>query len=122
MRAKRNIPTDLFEYPGMRQQSVATRIILVGLILNADDAGRGLAHAGWLARAFNESIAQIEEALMALEKIDLLTCYQGGRHRYYALTHWRKWQRLRRPLPSRHPAPPALGQQQKEEVSYGSQS
>jgi len=121
MRAKRDIPTDLFEYPGMRKQSCITQLILVGLVLEADDEGRGLACAELLAHALNRTVTQIEEALSALEQIGMLMCYQAGRYRYYALTYWRKWQRIRRPLPSRYPAPP-VGNAGRKEVPHGAQS
>jgi len=84
------------------------RMILVGLVLNADDEGRGLAHAGILERELDYTPEVIDAALREMEACDLVQCYQVERHRYYSLRCWRDWQMLSKPAPSRFPAPPPL--------------
>lgn len=107
MARSRSLPSNLFEDPDFFELGSDMQIILVGLVLGADDAGRGLAHSGLLARKLNKDVALIEQALSALEERGLLICYQVERQRYYCLTRWQEWETLSRPTPSKHPAPPS---------------
>ncbi len=110
----RLIPTNYFRDPDvMSLSSGDVRLILVGLVLHADDYGRGLAHTAILGRDLDYPPEVIEAALCELERADLLQCYQIGKHRYYALTRWNDWQKLTKRTPSRIPAPPT----QEEAVS-----
>jgi DNA-binding transcriptional ArsR family regulator len=103
----RLIPTSYFRDPDvMSLSSGDVRLILVGLVLHADDYGRGLAHAVILGRDLDYPPDTIETALGELEQAELLQCYQEGKHRYYALTRWNDWQKLNKPTPSKLPAPP----------------
>jgi hypothetical protein len=105
----RLIPTSYFRDPDvMSLSSGDVRLILVGLVLQADDYGRGQAHAVILGRDLDYAPEIIEAALGELEQAELVQCYQGGKHRYYALTRWDDWQKLPIPkrTPSRLPAPP----------------
>lgn len=106
MASKRSIPTTLFASPDFFElSSDATRLILIGIILDADDEGRGSAHSRLLARKLDKQEAQIEGALIELEEHGILQCYQvQGRH-YYVLSHWYKYQSLSKPTPSHYPAP-----------------
>ena len=108
MARSRSVPTNLFENPDFFERSSETQVILLGLLLDADDAGRGLAHPGLLARKFNKEVASIETALAELQSCEMLDCYQVGRHTYYSLRHWQQWQTLSKPTPSKFPAPPSL--------------
>src|SRR5579859_3028282 len=109
MARSRSLPTSLFDDPDFFEQSCETRMILMGLVLLADDSGRGPAHPDLLARKLNTTAPLVEEALQALEKSRMLICYQVERHDYYALTHWLEWETLSKPTPSRFPAPPTQG-------------
>ncbi len=86
-----------------------TQLILIGLVLAADDEGREVAHAGLLGCEMDYPAEQVEAALQELAASDLLVLYQVGKHRYYQLTRvWREWQTLGgHKTPSRYPAPPA---------------
>ncbi len=107
MAARRMLPTRFFKDPDiMDLSSKETQLILVGLILTADDEGRELAHARLLGRELDEVPERIERALQELADHDLLILYTAGKHRYYQLTRWREWQTLSKPTPSRYPAPP----------------
>jgi len=92
----------------MALSSGDARLILVGLVLSADDEGRGLAHARILGRELDYPPELIDAALQEMEACDLVQCYQVERHRYYSLRRWRDWQTLSKPTPSRFPAPPPL--------------
>ncbi len=106
MASKRSIPTHLFSSPDFFElSSNTTRLILIGIILDADDEGRGSAHSQLLARKLNEQEAQIEGALIELEEHGILQCYQVQGRGYYTLCHWHKYQTLSKPTPSQYPAP-----------------
>ncbi|MEO9030506.1 MAG: hypothetical protein ABI413_17000 [Ktedonobacteraceae bacterium] len=102
------VPTRFFKDPDiMNLSSKDTQLILLGLILAADDEGREVAHAGLLGREMDYPAEQIEAALQDLVANDLLLLYQVGKHRYYHLTRWNQWQTLGgRITSSRYPAPP----------------
>lgn len=105
MARSRSLPTNLFEYPDFFECSSETQTILIGLVLAADDYGRGMAHVGLLARKLNKEGHLIEQALCDLEACGMLECYQVDRHRYYSLPHWMEWETLSKPTPSKYPAP-----------------
>lgn len=108
MAAKRSIPTSLFASPDFFELSSDTvRLILIGIILDADDEGRGSAHTHLLARKLDKTPQQIEEALGELAAHGILRCYQVQSRHYYMLCHWHKFQTLSKPTPSSFPAPPA---------------
>jgi hypothetical protein len=110
MASKRCLPTRFFKDPDiMNLESRDTQLILVGLVLMADDEGRELAHAKLLSRELDYPPEQIEAALVDLAANDLIVLYQAGRHRYYSLTRWGQWQSLSaaKITPSKCPAPPS---------------
>lgn len=110
MASKRCIPTRFFKDPDiMNLESKDHELILVGLVLMADDEGRELAHAKLLSRELDYPQEQIEAALADLAANDLVVLYQEGRHRYYSLTRWGQWQTLSlaKITPSKYPAPPS---------------
>jgi hypothetical protein len=86
------------------------QLILVGLVLLADDEGRELAHPKLLSREIDYPPEQIEAALQELVENDLVMLYQAGKHCYYSLTRWSQWQSIssQKMTPSKYPAPPAL--------------
>ncbi len=107
MARSRSLPTDLFDDPDFFDLNSSTQVILLGLVLFADDHGRGLAHSGLLARKCNKEQALVEQALKELQAAGLVQCYAGERYPYYALTRWTHWETLARPASSKYPAPPA---------------
>lgn len=109
MASRRMVPTKYFKDPDiMNLESKDSQLILLGLILAADDEGREVAHARLLGRELDYPPETIERALQDLVANELLVLYQVGKHRYYSLTRWQQWQTLGgRFTPSRYPAPPA---------------
>jgi hypothetical protein len=130
MASKRCLPTRFFKDPDiMNLESRDTQLILVGLVLMADDEGRELAHAKLLSRELDYPPEQIEAALADLAANDLVVLYQAGRHRYYSLTRWGQWQSLSlaKITPSKYPVPPAkedatLPDEAKEQPESSSQN
>ncbi len=117
MATKRSIPTTLFASPDFFELgSDTTRLILIGLILDADDAGRGSAHSRLLAHRLDKEPAQIEQALVELQEHGMLRCYEVQGRRYYWLCHWDTYQSLNKPT---SPQYSALPPQEQREGSQG---
>ncbi len=96
------------------------RLILVGLVLNADDEGRELAHTKLLGRELDYESTVVEQALEELAANDLILLYSVGKHRYYSLQRWNDWETLSKPSPSKYPAPPqsSIPQPTQENTSF----
>ncbi len=108
MARKRSIPTNLFASPDFFELSTNTvRLIFIGLILDADDEGRGCAHPRLLARKLDQQPEDIEQALEELAAHTMLSCYEVAGRRLYWLCHWQTYQTLSKPTPSSYPPPPA---------------
>ncbi len=106
MAGKRSIPTGLFSSPDFFELSSDTiRLIMIGLILDADDEGRGSAHPRLLARKLDKHPEEYQ-ALAIPQAPGILQCYEVAGRAYYVLCHWRKYQTLSKPTPSTYPAPP----------------
>jgi DNA-binding transcriptional ArsR family regulator len=102
------LPTKFLKDPDVMALSCGdVRLILIGLVLNADDEGRELAHAKLLGRELDYPPEVIEQALQELEANDLILLYEVGKYRYYSLTRWYEWQTLNKPTRSKYPAPPS---------------
>jgi len=103
----RDVPTTLFSSHGFFEwSSNTTCLMLIGIILDADDEGRGSAHSVVLARTLHQEVDQIENALVELEQHRTLQCYEIAGQRYYILCHRHTYQATKKP-PSPYPAPPA---------------
>jgi hypothetical protein len=112
MASKRSIPTTLFFSPDFFELSCNdTRLIMIGIILDADDEGRGSAHRTVLARKLHQEVELIDNALEELEQHGILQCYDVAGRPYYVLCHWHTYQTLSKPTPSKFPAPPSAHQQ-----------
>jgi hypothetical protein len=109
MASKRCLPTRFFKDADIMNVSKDAQLILVGLVLLADDEGRELAHPRLLSREIDYPPQQIEAALQELVENDLVVLYQAGKHCYYSLTRWSQWQSIstQKMTPSKYPAPPA---------------
>ena len=123
MARARSFPSDFLKDPDIIALSGADEcLILIGLILKADDHGRGFAHSTLLGREIRGyAPEQIESALQALQQLELVTLYEVGRHRYYSLPRWNEWQKLHTPAKSKFPAPPTsqqLGEDEQEIQSF----
>jgi hypothetical protein len=108
MASKRCLPTRFFKDADIMNVSKDAQLILVGLVLLADDEGRELAHPRLLSREIDYPPEQIESALKELVENDLVVLYQAGKHSYYSLTRWNQWQSIssQKMTPSKCPAPP----------------
>jgi len=111
MASKRCLPTRFFKDADIMNVSKDGQLILVGLVLLADDEGRELAHPRLLSREIDYPPEQIEAALAELVENDLVVLYQAGKHNYYSLIRWNQWQSIssQKMTPSKYPAPPVDG-------------
>src|SRR5258708_26860489 len=123
MASRRMIPTNFFSDPDiMNLSSRDNQLILIELVLKADDEGRGVAHADWIGRLLNYPAELVEAALHDLVENDLLLLYHAGKHRYYQLPIWNNSQTLgNKKTPSKYPAPNGMpsnpqGDPQKEQA------
>jgi hypothetical protein len=89
------------------------RLLFVGLITMADDAGRlrGMP-AAILGHAFpydQDAPSLLERWLAEVERTGLIVRYDVDGHPYVALTGWAKHQKINRPTASELPGPPDPG-------------
>lgn len=113
MAEKRMVAKAIFTDSDIIELSLQARWLFLGLILTADDDGRGRASAKGLKMAvFPAETLTAEEVQTMMDEIaalGLITIYQGDDNRpYYVLRSWFSTQYLRkdRYKPSTHPVPP----------------
>lgn len=106
MAGKRSIPTDLFWDETFSSLSGDTQSIFIGLVLGADDYGRGPASVQVLTRMLAKDPAVIQQALQDLGSTEFIQCYQVKDKTYYHIARWDEWETLHKPARSRYPAPP----------------
>jgi hypothetical protein len=86
------------------------RLLLIGMISHADDAGRLVASGAALIGAVyphdDLSVRQVEKWRDELAASGLIVTYKAGRGTYAALPKWRKHQRIQKAQPSTLPRPP----------------
>jgi hypothetical protein len=117
MAGKRCIPTDLFWDEIFSCFSGETQSVLLGLVLAADDYGRGQAGQHVLSRMLAKDLLTIQQALQDLEGGGFVQCYEvDGRH-YYHITRWDEWETLHKPARSRYPEPPRVCPQEEAGLS-----
>lgn len=95
----------------------AARVLSVGLILLADDHGRGrasiaaLAAAVWaqeLSRDPRETLAKASRAFDALVAMPYVRAYEVSGQSYYAIVNWTRHQRVDKPGKPHVPPPPEV--------------
>jgi len=114
MARKRSLPTGLFANPDFFELTTNTiRLIFIGLILDADDEGRGSAHPRLLARKLDQQPEEIDQALAELVACHLIQWYEVDGRQYYWICQWQSYQTLSKPTASGFPVPPGpLAQEQ----------
>lgn len=89
------------------------RLLLIGMISHADDAGRLVASGPALIGAIyphdDITVRQVEKWRDELAASGLIVTYRAGRGTYAALPKWRKHQRIQKSQPSTLPPPPGTG-------------
>lgn len=111
MARKRMISPEIWESSSFAELSDFAKIVFIGLISNADDAGKGEANAALLKsklfpRDEKKRVADVKSALSEIARSTSTLFYSVEGHDYYVLTTWKRWQKLDRPTPSKIPDPP----------------
>jgi len=115
----RTVKPEWLEDERMAAASDAARVLSIGLILLADDHGRGRAAPAYIAskiwgyaddsRESREGlgrIARARDALAELAAIEFVQLYSVDGQSYYAIRSWRRHQRVDHPGQPRVPLPP----------------
>ncbi len=89
------------------------RLLLVGLISSADDAGRFVATtsaiSGYVFPLDEVPTAKLKRMLAAIGKTGIVVFYAVNGRQYGYLPRWRKHQVISKPQPSQLPEPPPDG-------------
>jgi hypothetical protein len=108
----RCVKPEIFQSPQVMDLSPLGQICFLGLIFQADDAGRGSADPRKIKGTTfcgNDEVngERVAELLSEVASRGLCVLYDAPDHgRLYALPTWSKHQRINRPSASRYPAPP----------------
>lgn len=88
MAIARMLPTNLFFIPEYALLHDGSKLAYVGLILHADDEGRGHADKKMLSRAIDSWDSQVETSLKQLHEKGLIHLYEVEGKQYYQITSW----------------------------------
>ncbi len=92
--------------------SDAARILSIGLVLLADDYGRGRAHPMFLASHVwsygdpHETLTKVSGALSELSEMGFVRVYEASGQRYFEIRNWSKHQKVQHAGKPRVPEPP----------------
>jgi hypothetical protein len=92
--------------------SDAARMLSIGLMLLADDHGRGRAHPLFIASRVwaygdpHESLTKVSDGLAELESLGFVRLYEVSKQQYFEIRNWLKHQKVQHPSAPRIPAPP----------------
>jgi hypothetical protein len=109
---KRMIDPSIWTDEGMAALTPRQQLLYIGLVSNADDAGRlrgsAIAVRLMLPTVFGEAtVEEIEAELVAvLGQMRKLCRYQHDGNTYLAFRNYSRWQNINRPTPSKMPHPP----------------
>src|SRR5579862_2146867 len=106
----RSVKPEWLEDEKLAACSDAARVLSVGLILLADDQGRGRGNPSYLASQVwtyhpRESLARASEALDELVSIHFVTLYEVNLERLYQIRNWARHQKVDHPAKPRLPGP-----------------
>lgn len=96
MARRRMIDPNIWQSEDVAELSMFARLLLIGMISNADDEGRGKANPVYLKSTIFPydviSNEEIKEALKDLNRNISIEFYNRGGKDYYEFKNWRKWQ------------------------------
>ena len=110
MARRRMIDPNIWQSEDVSKLSVFARYMLIGMISNADDYGKGRASAAFLRSAIfpydDIRIADIEKALSEISQNISVILYEQADNQYYLFVNWEEWQKVDHPTKSHIPDPP----------------
>jgi len=108
MAIARMLPVNLFFIPAFSKLHDSSKLAYIGLLLHADDEGRGFANTRTLSRAIDSHDSQVEASLKQLHEQGLILLYEVENEQYYQITSWSDMmQGMRYKHVSLLPPPPA---------------
>lgn len=109
MSRKRMLDPAIWTDEGFLEMSMTARIIFIGLISNADDAGRGYAGAKAIKAKIlpgdDITVAEIDKAKGEITAHSHTRFYSVDGTEYYQLERWLDYQNINRAFPSKIPGP-----------------
>lgn len=114
------IDPDFWHSEDISKLSIFERLLFIGMFSNADDAGKGRANPRYLCSIIfpydDIRTAEVDKALLSIGRNTSVTLYECGGSRYYRFEHWKKWQKVEKPQPSKLPDPPQAWTQARGEA------
>jgi hypothetical protein len=99
----------IWESEDVSKLTMTERVLLVGLISNSDDYGKGRANPARIRSVVFQyddvPVDDVREMLANISRHVEITFYEIDGSEYYKFTNWRKWQKLDHPTESRIPEP-----------------
>jgi Replication initiation and membrane attachment protein (DnaB). len=109
MARRRMIDPNFWGSEDVSRLSPLARLLLVGMISNADDEGRGRGNPAYLRSTvfpYDEMpSSDIADMLSEISRWINVALYTLNNQQYYAFVNWTKWQRVDKPQKSIIPAP-----------------
>jgi hypothetical protein len=109
MARKRMIDPNIWCSEDVSKLSITARYLLIGMISNADDFGKGRANSSYLRSIifpYDEiKSSAIEKALNEISKNISIQFYSINENQYYKFINWSKWQKVDHPANSIIPEP-----------------
>lgn len=103
------IDPNFWQSEDVSKLSLIARLLLIGMISNSDDEGRGRANPNYLKSTIfpydNIKQSEIEKHLNEIKNYISILVYEVDGSSYYAFTSWQKWQRVDKPQVSLIPSP-----------------
>ena len=88
MATARMLPTNLFFIPDFMGLNYVSKLAYIGLLLHADDDGRGHIHLRALSHATDLCETEVESSLLQLAEKGLILVYVVDNKEYYQITGW----------------------------------
>ena len=114
MARKRMIDPNIWNSEDFARLSTLAKLVFIGMFSQADDEGRGRANPLYLKSVlfpYNGKIrtAEVGKALREIAEHMSVVFYRNEEKEYYMLTHWKGFQVINKPTPSKLPLPEDYG-------------
>lgn len=109
MARKRMIDPSFWVDEKLGMLDIASRLLFMGLISNADDEGRLVGHPSLIKSIIfpydqNISVESITDKLKELAELKMIILYKNNKQSYIQVTNFRKYQTINKPTPSKYPS------------------
>lgn len=109
MARKRMIDPSFWIDEKLGMLDVISRLLFMGLISNADDDGRLVGHPSLIKSIIfpydqDITVVDIITKLQELAKLNMIILYKNNNQSYIQVTHFKKYQTINKPTPSKYPS------------------